>query len=113
VFGFRVEPKGLREWLLRRGLHLPCLCAAAAPAGETRSCRIVIAHDENVYAFCAYYPTRCNFFSTSEASKTEQTHLQLILCPVHVTAIYRSTTLTSYYHDLPTTSKQPGTLHKH
>lgn len=73
MFGQRVEPNGFRDCLIRGGLHLTCLCAAAAPAGETHSCRILTTHDENVYAFCAHYSTRCNLFSTSDGVEIDTT----------------------------------------
>ncbi|KJA20387.1 hypothetical protein HYPSUDRAFT_203874 [Hypholoma sublateritium FD-334 SS-4] len=86
--GLRVDPKGFRNWLTRRGLHLNCFCAATFPTGESCSCRIVTAIDGNVFAFCAQYPMKCGFF-------------------IDVTSVHRSATLQSHFSNLPTTREIP------
>lgn len=58
--GELVLPSDFLLLLRKRGLHLPCFCAALS--GVSVSCRIIEDGDGTVRAFCKEYPPKCSFY---------------------------------------------------
>ncbi|KAK6988959.1 hypothetical protein R3P38DRAFT_2572307, partial [Favolaschia claudopus] len=60
--GLKIVPTGFCGFLRVRGVFIECWCAFQAPAGDPRSCQIVVSSvTGDVFAFCHFDRAQCGF----------------------------------------------------